>query len=229
MPSNFDFLDGSFKLGADFFPQNRDVELEFNGVTHSIGKHSYGLDLVRLRAFDRPYSLRVGRFCSFADNINLFLAGNHMTDWISTASFNEKFFPSITNLVTQKKTYIEKHSSKGDVIIGHDVWIGSFATIMSGVRIGNGAVIATNAHVVKDVPPYAIVGGNPARVIRFRFSEEVIDLLLQLKWWELEDHFIDLMLPILTERPSRDVLKLLIAECEYYARSDNLAPFLNKE
>lgn len=229
MSINISFLDGSFKLGEGFFPKNCDVEIEFNGTIHSIGKHSYGIDLIRLRSFGQPYALRVGRFCSLADNINIFLAGNHMKDWISTAAFNAKFFPVINDLLASKKTYLETHSSNGDVIIGHDVWVGSFATIMSGVKIGHGAIVAANSHVVNDVPPYAIVGGNPAKIIRFRFSQEIIDLLLALKWWELDDAFINLMLPILTAPPSSEILGLLIAECEHYSRTDNLRPFLKSD
>jgi virginiamycin A acetyltransferase len=79
---------------------------------------------------------------------------------------------------------------KGDLIIGNDVWIGYNATIMAGVTIGDGAIIATNATVVKDVGPYTIVGGNPAREIRKRFSEEMIETLLDLKWWDRDIDWI---------------------------------------
>ena len=78
------------------------------------------------------------------------------------------------------KTY----PNKGDIVIGNDVWIGHNATIMAGVTIGDGAIIATNATVIKDVAPYSIVGGNPAVQIKKRFSQPVIDKLLQLKWWD---------------------------------------------
>ena len=74
-------------------------------------------------------------------------------------------------------------TTRGDVIIGNDVWIADNVTIMSGVRIGDGAVIACNSHVVKDVEPYSIVGGNPAKFIKHRFTQEQIECLLKIKWW----------------------------------------------
>jgi virginiamycin A acetyltransferase len=77
----------------------------------------------------------------------------------------------------------KSYPQKGDIIIGNDVWIGYNATIMAGVKIGDGAIIGTNATVVKDVEPYSIVGGNPAQEIKKRFSEETISKLLELKWW----------------------------------------------
>ena len=80
----------------------------------------------------------------------------------------------------------KKYPGKGDIHIGNDVWIGYNATIMAGVTIGDGAVIATNSTVIKDVEPYSIVGGNPAREIKKRFSDEIIKKLLELKWWNWE-------------------------------------------
>ena len=74
--------------------------------------------------------------------------------------------------------------SKGDTVIGHDVWIGNSVTIMQGVQIGHGAIIGTNALVTKDVAPYTIVGGNPAKIIRKRFDDETTDFLLNLAWWD---------------------------------------------
>ena len=88
-------------------------------------------------------------------------------------------------------------STKGDVIIGNDVWIGADVTIMSGVTIGDGAVIANNSHVVKDVEAYSLVGGNPARLIKRRFTQEQINKLLQIKWWYWEDDKINKFTPLL--------------------------------
>ena len=78
---------------------------------------------------------------------------------------------------------IEQLSLRGDTVIGNDVWIGQYATILPGVKIGDGAIVAANATVTKDVAPYAIVGGNPAQLIRKRFDEETIETLLRLQWW----------------------------------------------
>lgn len=85
-----------------------------------------------------------------------------------------------SRLLLEGKSY----PSKGDTVIGNDVWIGHRATIMPGVKVGDGAIIASNATVTKDVEPYAIVGGNPARLIRKRFSDEQIERLLSIKWWD---------------------------------------------
>lgn len=92
--------------------------------------------------------------------------------------------------------------SNGDVVIGHDVWIGSNVTIMSGVVVGSGSVLAANSHVVKDVLPYEIVGGNPAQHIRFRFDDELREVLLDLSWWDWPVHVIERNLDFLLSPPS---------------------------
>ena len=84
--------------------------------------------------------------------------------------------------------YLKHPRYKGDIRIGNDVWIGYGATILSGVNIGHGAIIAANACVVKDVPPYAIVGGVPAKLIRYRFDVNTINTLLKIKWWDWDDN-----------------------------------------
>jgi serine acetyltransferase len=78
-------------------------------------------------------------------------------------------------------------SCKGDIVIENDVWIGAKSTIMSGVRIHNGAVVAANSNVTKDVPPFAVVGGNPAKIIKYRFNEEQIESLLKIAWWDWDE------------------------------------------
>jgi acetyltransferase-like isoleucine patch superfamily enzyme len=144
--------------------------------SYIIGEYSYGIP--NIREWGEKANLNIGKFCSIADNVSIFLGGNHRTDWISTYPFGEfqDYFPKATNILGHPAT-------KGDVIIGNDVWIGSGVTILSGVNIGDGAVLAANSVVVKNVLPYEIVAGNPARVIRKRFDDEVIQLLLQIAWW----------------------------------------------
>jgi hypothetical protein len=90
------------------------------------------------------------------------------------------------------------HSSRGDIVIGSDVWIGLNVFIGSGVTIGDGAVIGAHAVVTRDVPPYAVAGGNPARVIRYRFSETQIEALLAIRWWDWSDEVVDRYLPLIT-------------------------------
>ena len=119
-----------------------------------------------------------GNFCSLANNLTIYLGGNHRTDWVSTYPFGHIHQDVFT-------TRMPGHpSTRGDVIIGNDVWIADNVTIMSGVRIGDGAVIACNSHVVKDVEPYSIVGGNPAKFIKYRFTQTQIEWLLKIQWWK---------------------------------------------
>ena len=124
--------------------------------------------------------LIIGKFCMIASGVQFIMNGaNHKMDGITTYPFSifargwERVIPRLDELPI-----------KGDTVIGNDVWIGMNATIMPGIHIGDGAIIATNATVVKDVEPYAILGGNPAKVIRKRFSDEKIEELLELRWWD---------------------------------------------
>jgi acetyltransferase-like isoleucine patch superfamily enzyme len=117
--------------------------------------------------------LYIGKYVSIASGVHVILGGNHRLDWITTYPFHDWGLAKPDHRIT-----------KGDVVIGNDVWICQGATILSGVTIGHGAVIAAEAVVTKDVPPYALVAGNPARVKKYRFSEEQIKKLLELKWWD---------------------------------------------
>ncbi len=125
--------------------------------------------------------LMIGKFCSIACGAKfLFNSANHTMTSLSTYTF--PLFFEEWGLEKQKVT--EAWDNKGDIVIGNDVWIGFEAVILSGVTIGDGAIIGSRAVVTKDVPPYTIVGGVPARTIRRRFDEETIGKLLQMKWWD---------------------------------------------
>lgn len=129
--------------------------------------------------------LVIGKFCMIASGVTFIMNGaNHLTDSISTFPF--AIFGEDWKDAMEGKSY----PTKGNTIIGNDVWIGYNATIMAGVTIGDGAIIATNSTVVKDVPPYTIVGGNPAKEIKKRFSESEIKRLLDLKWWDKDIDWI---------------------------------------
>jgi len=157
-----------------------------------IGKHTYGHQGIQIYTFDTPANLIIGSFCSIASDCKVFLGGDHRTDWITTYPFghtNQHIFNGFDGMGHPK--------SNGDVIIGNDVWICAGSTIMSGVTICDGAVIAANSHVVKNVDPYTIVGGNPAKPIKKRFSTDVIEKLLKLKWWEWDDTKINQYSPVL--------------------------------
>ncbi|MCH9612515.1 MAG: Virginiamycin A acetyltransferase [Chlamydiia bacterium] len=121
--------------------------------------------------------LTIGKYCSLADGIQFISSlANHPID-----GFSGYPFPWVLG---EETGYEYVYPDKGDTLVGNDVWIGAKATILPGVTIGDGAVIGAGAMVTKDVPPYTVVGGNPARLIRVRFPDGVVDQLLQLRWWD---------------------------------------------
>ena len=154
----------------------------------SYGRHAYGRAIVAFRHKDAE--LRVGNFCSIAAGTTVYLGGNHRTDWVTTYPFGHMHKKTFSNFDGTGHP-----ATKGDIVIGNDVWIGAHATIMSGVTIGDGVVVAANSHVVKDARPYTIVGGNPAREIKQRFTDEQIRQLLKIRWWEWDDETIDCFTP----------------------------------
>jgi len=136
---------------------------------YDIGEYTYG----RPTIFGES-QLKVGKFTSISVTSTISLGGEHHSDWVSTYPFNAAFAT-----IKRQATF-----SKGDVTIGNDVWIADGALILSGVTIGDGAVIGARAVVAKDVAPYEIVAGNPARHIRYRFEPEQIKKLLEIAWWD---------------------------------------------
>ena len=146
--------------------------------------------------------LEIGKFCSIAAETRFIMnGGNHHATWVSSYPFPifgagwESAMPA-------------SWPNKGDTVVGNDVWFGYGSTVMPGVRVGHGAIVATCSVVTKDVPPYAIVGGNPATVIRYRFDEATIERLLELQWWNWSIERITAHLPAIC---SGDVAALLAA------------------
>lgn len=138
--------------------------------------------------------LVIGSFCSIGSGAAFIMAGNqgHRSDWISTFPFywmNE--VPAFSGAENGFRP-------AGDTVVGNDVWIGSEAIILPGIRIGDGAIIGTRALVTRDVPPYAIVGGNPARIIRSRFADADILRLLEMRWWDWPDGVLQAAMALLT-------------------------------
>lgn len=143
----------------------------------NVGKCSYGeLNVV---TFNRCSKLKIGSYCSIAQHVHFMLDVEHHVNTISTYPYKAKCLKMG-----------DEAFSKGDIVVDDDVWIGYGATIMSGVHIGQGAVIAAGAVVTKDVPPYAIVGGVPAKAIRYRFETEIIKELLRLDYSKLNEKMI---------------------------------------
>jgi acetyltransferase-like isoleucine patch superfamily enzyme len=155
-----------------------------------IGDFSYGRPKVRFP--DSGAKLAIGRYCSIADGVEILLGGNHHTDFVTTYPFSE-----LRGLWPEAAAHPNTDAGKGDVSIGHDVWLGSQCMILSGVTIGSGAVVAARAIVTKDVPPYAIVGGNPAKVIRMRFEAATVARLLASRWWDLPRERVAGLIPLL--------------------------------
>lgn len=144
--------------------------------------------------------LIIGKFCAIAKGIEFVMNGaNHRMNSVTTYPFNimgggwEKFTPSLGDLPL-----------KGDTVVGNDVWIGQNVTVMPGIHIGDGAVIAANSVVAKDIPAYCIAGGNPCRIIRKRFDDALTDYLLQLKWWDWDpDRIFRNMEALCSENPEK--------------------------
>jgi len=158
----------------------------------SVGKQTYGHDNIDIYYWGENTWLDIGDYCSISGHILVYLGGNHRIDWATTYPFGH------VNKNTFNMFDGKGHpGTKGDVKIGNDVWIGTYVTIMSGVTIGDGACIACNSVVTKDVPPYGIAGGNPAKLIKNRFSDDIIKKFLYHKWWELDVSTINKISPLL--------------------------------
>ena len=190
---------------AKYFKDEFSSQLLCETVTHpniSVGIFSYYSGYHHKHSFEECVryldkkrkdvdKLIIGKYCSIGSGAVFMMAGNqgHRMDWVSTFPF---YFQA--NIFKSAKNAYEK---VGDTVIGDDVWIGSEAMIMAGVNIGSGAVVAARAVVTKDVPAYAVVGGNPAQVIRYRFDEETIAKLLKLKWWDWAEEAAKEAMPLI--------------------------------
>lgn len=144
---------------------------------YPIGRGTYG-DL-KVSSWGEGASLTIGSYTSIATGVKVFLGGEHRADWVTTYPFNV--------LWGSAQHYTGHPKTRGNVNIGNDVWIGTEALILSGVTIGDGAVIAARSVLTRDVPPYAVVAGNPARIVKYRFDSSVIARLQALQWWNWEE------------------------------------------
>lgn len=153
--------------------------------------------------------LVIGKFCQIASGTKFIMGpANHRLCSVSTYPFNV-FGGAWTE---NTPAHLSQLPHKGDTVIGNDVWIGRESIIMPGVKIGDGAIVAAYSVVAKDVPPYSVVGGNPARFIKKRFDEELMKLLLALKWWDFEPKKLVEFLPLLCEPDLEQVRQRLKQE-----------------
>ncbi len=164
---------------------------------YNIGEYTYGDP--RVLSWSDDEQLVIGKYCSIAEGVVILLGGEHRYDWVTTYPFS---------VLHSWARHISGHpSTKGPVLIGNDVWIGRDATILSGVKIGNGAVLATRSVVARDVPAYSIVAGNPAKVVKMRFDDDVISLLQEISWWDWEIERIEENIDLLMSPPSIEKLR----------------------
>jgi len=164
-----------------------------------IGEGTYGrVNVLRNEGSDAKIS--IGKYCSIASNVTFITGGIHPIDWVS-------LYPFRINWQLENAYNDGMPSTNGPIRVGNDVWISTGVTILSGVKIGNGAVIASNSLVTKDVPNYAIVGGVPAQLIKYRFSEEKIALLEKIQWWNWPNDKIKDAIPLLSSKEIEQFLR----------------------
>ncbi len=182
----------------------------------TVGDYTYYDDFEDVHNFEKNVKyhfdfigdkLIIGKFCMIASGATFIMNGaNHLTEAVSTYPF--EIFGGAWSEAMEGKQY----PHKGDTVVGNDVWIGHNAVIMPGVRIGDGAVIASYALVSKDVKPYTIVGGNPSAEIRKRFSEEQIEKLLEMQWWNWSLEQITQYIQLLTDKDIEQLYQIYLKE-----------------
>lgn len=160
---------------------------------------------INIISWSDRYRIIAGKYNSIGRDCNFFLHANHRPDWITTSS---QLWGPVTEEIANMHMNMGHPSCKGDIIIQNDVWIGAKSTILSGITIHNGAIVAAGSVVTKDVPAYAIVAGNPAKIVKYRFTEKQIEDLLKISWWDWEE-----------QRVRENALTMW---------SDNIEEFINK-
>jgi len=168
-------------------PNNDNVTYNLDGfpLVH-VGEFSYITELCVLTYNSPPPIIHIGRYCSIAEDVKFLLVADHPYDFVTTYPMFHNF-TSLTNqieLIKSSGTKTKMDNFDIGINVGSDVWIGHGASVLPGVNVGHGAVIGAFSVVAKDIPPYAIVVGNPAKVIKYRFNPEQIERLLNLRWWD---------------------------------------------
>ena len=162
-------ITGSLRSQGPYFMAENPQYREFD-----VGEGSYGYPEIVF--YDAGAKLTIGKYCGFAPKVTILLGGEHHHDWVSSYPFS---------LLHEDAKHLPGYPfTKGDVVIGNDVWLGYGALVLSGVTIGDGAVVAARSVVTRDVEPYSIVAGVPAKHIKFRFQPPTVDALLEIAWWD---------------------------------------------
>ena len=209
----------TFNLSFDPFQITEETELHIlnddsiNSKAICIDKDSYIVNAKVITNFPKIedtflYNLQIGKYCSISDELLLLMNCNHDFKATAQGTFKEIVSRSDTPFIHNCIT------NKGELLIENDVWIGARVTLMSGITIHNGAVIAAGSVVTKDVPPYAIVGGNPAKIIGYRFEQDIIDKLLEISWWNFSPEELSVAAFYLKHSPEAFISK-------YYKESAN--------
>jgi acetyltransferase-like isoleucine patch superfamily enzyme len=188
---------GSVSKSVPNFNYTKDV-IKHPNVT--IGDFTYGNPQIRWLIGQEK--IEIGKFCSFAGDVSIYMSGNHPIDTVSCYPF-----PGLKDMWPGAQGHCP--IARGDVVIGNDVWVGWGAKIMSGVTIGDGAVIGAHSIVAKDVEPYAIAVGSPCREVKKRFDDKTIAMLQEVKWWDWSEEKIQRNIGVIT---SKDIWK--IKDCQ---------------
>jgi acetyltransferase-like isoleucine patch superfamily enzyme len=174
------------------------------------GRHSYGLGNFVLHSWDDSTRLHIGSFCSIARNVQVLLGGEHRTDWLTTYPFGHIHSSTFPNGAVHGRS--GHPASRGDVTVSDDVWVGRDAILLSGTTLAEGVVLGAGSVIKGLTKPYGIYAGNPARLVRMRFEDEIIELLLRLRWWDLDDQGVDAIIPILQQPPDASILASIVRD-----------------
>ena len=169
-----------------------------------VGKWSYGSP--KIYRYNWKNKIYIGNFCSIGPEVKIIIGGNHRTDWVTTSPLPDESF-NFDNTFANARKIKNFDLSKGDLFIKNDVWIGAFSIILSGITLGNGCVIAAGSVVTKDVKPYTIVGGVPAKFLRSRFNKKQSKFLNESGWWDLEDEKINFLSQYLLNKNVSEFIK----------------------
>jgi acetyltransferase-like isoleucine patch superfamily enzyme len=182
-------LNEKFKKQLLFHSYNENIRKNLLEV----GKHTYGATGITIDHYQGSETkVTIGSYCSIAKNVRIITGGIHPPDWVALFPF--RIVWGLPGAFTDGTP-----ATKGPVTIGNDVWIGTEVTILSGVNIGSGAIVLAGAMVTKDIPPYSIAGGVPAKVVNKRFTEDQIEQLLKIKWWQWPEEKIKQAIPLMSD------------------------------